>query len=652
MARERRVRAMRRRRTRRVVLATLTMASATGWLVARASAGQAVEPSPVVLAAVFADGYLPQDADEAVQVWNVGAVAADLAGWSLTDGTGRATFPAGAVLPAGGRWWLARDAVAFGRSFGHRPQWSWGAPADEVGRLAALGGGPSLANGGDVVWLERAADEVADVLAYGTPRSMPLAGWIGPPVVAYRMGRVAADHQVLYRKLDPIGRVPLPDTDAATDWAADASDVANGRRVRFPGWRLEERLQPTRARERGGLEVALAPDALYSFLARHLSSARSAIDLEVYTFAHPGLAEVLVERLRAGVRVRLVVDGAPAGGVSFEERWCLARIAAAGGQVWWHDEGGAVGRRYRAMHAKLGLIDGRLVLLGSENPGLGAAPADDLTDGTAGRRGVMLAVESPAVAAWAQDILSADLDATTFVDLRPFQPRDPSRGAPAADYEPPRDGGGAGYWPIAPEPLRTAGGFDIELISAPENSLTPGTGLLGLLEQAGAGDEVLVAQLNEPVWWGGGAAEGPVALNPRVQAYLAAARRGARVRVLLDGYFDDPAAANGNAATVGYLTGIAGAEGLDLAARLGNPAGLGLHSKTVLAHLAGRSGGPVRHWVHVGSLNGSEVAHKANRETAIQIDSEAAHRYLAAVFAWDWAESGANAVYLPAVSLP
>lgn len=646
-----------------MVLATLTLAGVSGWIVALAGSGQAAEPEPgtVLLAAIFADGYLPDDTDEAVQLWNVGPTAADLGGWSLRDGVGRATFPAGARLPPGARWWLAKDAAAFRRSFGHAPDWSWGPPAADVGRMASVSGGPSLANVGDVLWLAGAAGGVVDTVAYGRPRESLAAGWHGPPVVAYRTSRVSADHQVLYRKLVPgagtpgaLDPLPMPDTDTAADWASDASDAANGRRIRFPGWRLEERLRPVRARERGGIEVAVAPDALYRFLARHLGSASASIDLAVYTFEHPRLAEILVSRLQAGVRVRLLVDGAPAGGISFAQRWCLARIAEAGGQVWWHDDGGPVGRRYRALHAKLALIDRRLVLLGTENLGLGAAPVDDLSDGTAGRRGAWLALESPAAAAWASHLLTADLDAVSHVDLRPFQPRDPSRGAPLPDYEPPRDGGGAGYWPIAPEPLVLTGGFEMELISAPENSLTPGSGLLGLMLQAGPGDEVLVAQLNEPVWWGGGEIEGPAALNPRVEAYLAAARRGARVRVLLDGYFEDPTDAKGNGATIRYLTGLARLEGLDLQARLGNPAGLGLHAKTVLVQRTGTSGGNSgarQHWVHVGSLNGSEVAHKANRETAVQIESAAAHGYLAAVFAWDWAASGANAVYLPAVTV-
>jgi hypothetical protein len=46
-----------------------------------------------------------------------------------------------------------------------------------------------------------------------------------------------------------------------------------------------------------------------------------------------------------------------------------------------------------------------------------------------------------------------------------------------------------------------------------------------------------------------------------------AARRGARVRVLLDSFFDVPGDPRHNSATVEYLAAVAAAEGLDIQAR-------------------------------------------------------------------------------------
>ncbi|MFQ5460954.1 MAG: phospholipase D-like domain-containing protein, partial [Anaerolineae bacterium] len=187
------------------------------------------------------------------------------------------------------------------------------------------------------------------------------------------------------------------------------------------------------------------------------------------------------------------------------------------------------------------------------------------------------------------------------------------------------------------------GAWRFEVMTAPENALAPGAGLFGLLARAGPGDEVLVAELDEPPWWGRGSPAGQYP-NPRVAAYLSAARRGATVRVLLDSFFDDPAGAGANRRTVAALNHAAAAEGLDLAARLGNPSGLGLHAKVVLVRLGGVAG---EAWTHIGSLNGTEAASKGNREVALQVSSPGTHAFLAGVFARDWEEAGFDTADLP-----
>ena len=623
----------------------------------------------LVISAFLADGQIPGDADEAVQVWNLGAEPAELAGWSMADTTGRVVFPPGARLAARSFWWLGRESTAFAQSFGFDPDWSWVAgasPGPRLGLLAATGGGPRLADSGDVLFLREPSGRVTDTVVYGRT-AMPIEGWMGATLSPYSGSGLATSHQVHYRKLDARHGLPVRDSDQAADWAADPADAVRGRRVRYPGWDLEARLRPVRVAGRvpSWLEVAVAPDALAAFLARHLSSAAVSIDMTVYTFDQPDLAEVVAARARAGVRVRLALEGDPAGGISMQERWCLTQMAAAGAELSFMDRGGDVAARYRGLHAKLVVIDRQRALIGSENPGLGSAPTDDPVDGTAGRRGVWLATDEPGVVAWASALLDADL-AAGRLDLRPFQARDPARGAPLPDFRPERGGGGSGYQPrfMKPLDLTLSEPATWELMSAPESVLDPDAGLPGLLSRAGPGDELAAEQLDEPLWWGApvGAVppEADPAGNPRVIGYLLAARRGARVRVLLDGFFDDPSRPNSNLDTVRFLNERAQAQCLDLQARLGNPAGLGLHNKMVLvtagcgaaAGPAGARGAACRRLAHLGSINGTETANKANREAGLTVDSTAVHSYLAEVFAWDWARSGANARYLPTLGRP
>jgi hypothetical protein len=148
-------------------------------------------------------------------------------------------------------------------------------------------------------------------------------------------------------------------------------------------------------------------------------------------------------------------------------------------------------------------------------------------------------------------------------------------------------------------------------------------------------------QFYEQVHWGPSSGTPETDPNLRLEAYIEAARRGAKVRILLNSYpFGDYLEENQR--TAAYLRTTAQQEGLDLQVRLGNPTHLGLHSKLVLARIGGQG------YVHVGSINGSEVASKVNRELALQIRSDAAYAYLEAVFEHDWRHSPL-AIYLPLV---
>ncbi|HSN75971.1 MAG TPA: phospholipase D-like domain-containing protein, partial [Anaerolineae bacterium] len=283
-------------------------------------------------------------------------------------------------------------------------------------------------------------------------------------------------------------------------------------------------------------------------------------------------------------------------------------------------------------HAKFIVVDDRLLLVSSENFSPDSMPDDDKGDGTVGRRGVALVVDDPALVGHARALFDADLDPLHHADLFRWDAADPRYGAPPPGFVPNTVTGGSGYQLVHPQPLRTTGPWTAEFVQSPETSLLPPAvgGLLGMVGRAGPGDVLLVQQLYERVNWGGADDTPPTAPNPRLLAYLEAARRGATVRILLDSFFDP----GSNSQTVAYLTLLAQAEQLDLIARLANPAGRGLHNKMVLVQAGGAG------WVHVGSLNGSEASAKINRELALQVQSNAVYDYLAAVFWQDWLLAG------------
>ena len=633
---------------------------------ARAQSSEFASPSKtLVISAIFADGFAGQDADEAIQIWNLAPESIDLEGLSISDGRGRASFPAGARIEAGQYLWLTAKPHAFERSFGHAADWAWASDSTAHPTTSAMeivNSGLRLNNGGDRIELLDARSESIDRVYYGTSKADADPHWQGESVQVFAPIGIRRSGQILYRKLrrlavemDQTSMVPS-DTNSAADWASDPQDLLWGRRARLPGWDLESQLHAQRFDEFARLRIAISPDASYAFLSTAFKDIEESIDLMVYTFENPGLAEILAEKAEQGRKVRILVEGRPVGGIDMAQRYCLDLIAKAGGQVYWLDTADGRPPRYRSQHAKLGVIDGTWTLISSENPNLGSSPADDPSDGTAGRRGVNLLTDSPSVHAWAQALIERDLDPAGHIDLRPFQARDPQRGAPEPGFEPERAGGGNAYRPIAEQIFDQVGRMTFEPISAPETALDPHVGVPGLVSRAGPGDEVWVQQLSEPLWWGGGPEEGAIALNPRLRSYLDAARRGAKVRILLDGYFADPDNWKGNHASMYWLNAQARAHGLDLEARLGNPSGKGIHNKMILLS-SGCRGETSRlapacrdYWSHIGSINGSEVASKVNREAAINIRSQAVYNYLVRIAAWDWDQSAPQTIYLPTIN--
>jgi phosphatidylserine/phosphatidylglycerophosphate/cardiolipin synthase-like enzyme len=592
-------------------------------------------PDRLVIAAAHIDSARSGEADEAILLWNIGDHPVPLAGWQLGSNSRRAAIPITATLTlaAGQRLWCAAEAAAFAQSFGELPACEWAADSDPA--VPNLAGKISLPNNGGTLRLLDPQGAVADVLVYGD-ETTPAAGWEGAPAQLYTHGVVAAQGQVWQRKRDPISGLPI-DRNGAADWAGDLADGAWGRQVRWPGWQgwdASTLAQPAAGAASANVLVAAAPEGLYTPVAQALAGAGGTIDLSLYTFEHPQLAQLLAAAAGRGVQVRLLLDGSPTGGITNLQKWCVNQVAAAGGDVRYlavaADAPAGSKRRYRYLHAKYGIIDSRLVLVSTENFSEDSMPLP-ASGPVGGRRGFALLTDAPPAVRALQSLFAADWRPEQFLDLRPYAAADPKYGAPPPGYVPPA----APRYTVAEAPFAAAlaatGPLRLLVVSAPENASRPDTGLLALIARAGPGDELDVMQLYEHRHWGPSTSNPLADPNPRLEALIDAARRGARVRLLLDSFFDDPADLRSNAATVAYVQAVAAAEGLNLAAQLGNPTGGGIHAKLLLARIGGER------WAAVGSLNGGEVSVKLNREVVLLIDQPAIYDHLHAVFQHDWA---------------
>ncbi|MCO6451372.1 MAG: lamin tail domain-containing protein [Caldilineales bacterium] len=589
--------------------------------------------SHALISAFVPDGLAANDVDEAVAIQNVGRAWMSLAGWQLSDGEGKVVLP-GISMGPGETIWCAQQAAAFVQVWAMAADCEYGKDTDpDIPN--AEGSMPRLANNGDEVQLLDPAGYPADAVVYGSG-DVGIEGWQGDAVQYYQSAnRFSRSGQVFYRLFEPHSALPLADTDAQSDWAQGNPDPARGRRAAYPGWDLAQFSQaahfawPTTSPPPARLLIA--PDNTFAAIQELFASARNQIVIEAYEFDHPMLVDALVDRARDGVEVRLLIEGAPVAGLTDDTRWAAQQIVEAGGDVrFMVNDVGDASDRYPYVHAKFAVVDGHTTLISTENFGLTSMPADAADGDTLGRRGYAILITDRAVAEAAFAVFAADSD-PAHSDIFAWQRDHPNYGLPPTDYQPPTPSDQSGYPVRYPLPAEIGDAVEAYLFTSPESSLTPGP-LLELIDQAGPGDVILSQQLYEEPFWG--SADGSPALdpNPRLEAVIAAARRGATVRLLLDGYFDLDADTRSNSATIDYVNNLAATEGIDLQARLGNPTGAGIHAKLHLLRLGDDD------WSVVSSINGGEVSNKLNREVALALRSAQGYDYFATVFWQDWTQ--------------
>ncbi|TET52289.1 MAG: DUF11 domain-containing protein [Anaerolineales bacterium] len=558
---------------------------------------------------------------EAVALINLSPFTASVEGWSVNDvaGSRGVALPDGATLAPGEIVWLAQDADAFHPVWGFDANWAGQAPTRPVPTLEGSWPDYFFTDVGEAVYLLDPVGAVVDTLAYGIGSAD--VGWSGPAVPYPYAGYNAK--QVLYRKLDQATGLPVSETDTAADWAQDPDDPIDGRRLRFPGWDLEALLRPAEITSTAALTLAIAPDAALQVVSQTIASAQETLRIEAYTLESVPLYEAISERIAAGVVATILLESSPTGGLDDTERWIVERLHDPPSSTVYFI--GETGPRYRCQHAKFVLIDDRLALVSTDNFAQNSMPSDPKENGTFGQRGFVAVTDSAGVVARLAEIFRRDSD-RAHIDVAAYSPTN----APPPDFVPVSHPDWTSYSAPFTVPLVTTA-THLTVLHAPENALRSDDGLLGMVSRAGSGDSIAVMQMSEPFTWTQNA--GSAGANPRLQAMIAAARRGADVRVLLDDYYEDKDDPNRNTAACIRVNQIASQEGLNLSCHLGNTTGLGIHAKTLFVSVG------EERWVHLGSINGTESSSKVNREVALHFLSAEAYQWLLKVFDYDWGQS-------------
>ena len=515
--------------------------------------------------------------DEFVELVNLGAAPIELSGWSLSDREANASFPPGTVLEPEGRLVAARNATSYAEDVRRPADFTY-----DQGDAPRMGGGIlRLADGGDEVLLSDASGSIVDAFVYGAS-SYVGPGWDGRPAATPGRGEVAT-------------RIPgddgVLDHDRAQDWEGVRS------------YRLGQSEFDPRPLEIGSVpRVVLSPDEGRGPLLSFLASADRTLEVAVYTLTSEAIDAVLVQRVRQGVRVRVLLEGAPVGGIDEDERHAVADLLDAGAGVRFLSSGVDVVKRYRYLHAKYAIVDGEAVLVSSENFGDSGFP----TAGDAGNRGWSVIVEDRTLAGQLWEVFEEDFD--------------PSRGdsVPAtgiARGEAPDSG------PVLPwKTPAAAGARTVRLIVGPDNALAPD----GWLEA--------IASAQDHIWIEVFYADDPWGDRPNVllEAVFSAARRGVHVRLLFDGSnWSSEEEVTGNAELTAHLNARAVREGIDLEARVLSPQGSleRVHNKGLVVD---------RRVAVVSSMNWAHGSATENREIGLLLEDPEVAARLEAAFDDDW----------------
>jgi len=337
----------------------------------------------------------------------------------------------------------------------------------------------------------------------------------------------------------------------------------------------------------------VSPDCSFAILQHEIANASSSLFINVYEFTNPELMELVLDALNRGVKVQLLLDGAPVGGISDDELCIGARIKERCGEVRFSDDP-------YINHAKYAIIDGKKTILMSENWKRTGVPLDN----SFGNRGWGIVIRDEAIANYFKAVFADDFRRGTVYSTETGScsiTRKVLQGS---------------YVPVF-VPLAVNSKSTVVPVLAPDSALCDET-ILGMINNAQ--ERVYVQQFAARRVWGED-------VSPFIAAIIEAARRGCEVKVLLDSKYLE--GANNNDELVSWLNEKSTVANLSLEARLADLKSLGLakvHNKGLIVD---------NDKVLISSLNWNANS-GYNREAGVIVENAEIAGYYEQVFLYDW----------------
>ncbi len=370
-----------------------------------------------------------------------------------------------------------------------------------------------------------------------------------------------------------------------------------------------------------------------------IQSAKNSIEINIYEFSSDTIQDALLLAIKRGVRIRILIEGDPVGGMSNSGKETMATLLSAMKSgpnskstifLMTKKAGTNVKRRFAFDHAKYMVIDSARAFVSSEN----WTDTGQAASGMIGNRGWHALIDQPSLASELQKLFSADTD-TQFGDVLDLRK---SR-LPQDFVARPNGGSNSNSGTRRPIPgfPRATGTVDaVRLASSPNANAA----IAQFIQEGSA--SVNLQFMTLPLTWKESGRPNPY-MNPIVAELVQAARTGANVRVLLNDEnsfrnppstgTNPPTAASGNLKTVCALIEIARNENLRLDGRIIDTKRAGI----TYIHNKGITTDSRNTWV--SSINGTRNSVINNRETAIAIQSRDAAKYFDTAFIQDWTVS-------------
>ncbi|MDI6810857.1 MAG: phospholipase D-like domain-containing protein, partial [archaeon] len=331
-------------------------------------------PPTLIITEVYPDTATKNELDEYITITNPCIHPVNIEGWSITDHEGTIIFPFFEVYQ-NQTIYVTRNASAFVEQMTRArkaiyPDFEYGSDSDpKVTQMRTEGRAFALRNAGDEVILQDKNGREVDVVIYGNS-SYEGVGWSGEPLKKPREGMI-------------LRRKGIQDTNQCEDWLI----LPFGSSYHAP-----EKLSLY-----SDVTAFVSPDCSFFVLQQEMNQASSSLYLNLYEFDNPFLMDVLVDALKRGVNVCLLLEGSPVGGIKDEELYIAAKIKERGGTV-------RLSHDPFLNHAKYAVIDNKTLIVMTENWKTTGVP----TNSSFGNRGWGIVLKNEVVANYFKDVFFED----------------------------------------------------------------------------------------------------------------------------------------------------------------------------------------------------------------------------------------------------